>query len=552
MQPSVDSYSVQRRQMDVEDYIDILRRHRSWIAGPAFAGLVIAVMVAFFWQDTYVSDATIRIVPSAVPERYVATNVNLQVGQRIASMYQQVTTRSSLLSWINEFALYSRKKDRVVDDDLVEEMRRAIVLQTVSGMREPVEGRSLATAFRISFAYSNRYLAQKVVSAIVASLLNETIETRSKESELTTKFLQDKVDTAKKELDTIEGKVESYKRSFAGKLPDQLESNLTTLRTLDSQLAAANTSMSRATQEKLLLENQLRLYSDQLQAIKNAPLNSVETAAKNDKLNLLDRQILVAETNLAALQEKFKDTHPDVRSAQAQLAGFRQARDGLRKEEEKKAAVAVPKKKEPSVSSPEQMGAEAVIARLQSVIQAKDAEIEGWAKEQARLSKQIVQYQDRIDAIPGGAREYVQITRDYNLSKQKYEELMVKSNQSQMASDLETRKQGEGMEVLEPASLPQTPTEPNRWLIVTAGAGLGLGLGFFLAAGREMKDTSLKNLKDVRAYTGLPVLGSVPLVQSDFVVQRKRRLAWLAWSFACIVGFAMMLGSVYYHFTKGT
>jgi polysaccharide chain length determinant protein (PEP-CTERM system associated) len=538
--------------MDVEDYIDILRRHRSWIAGPAFAGLVIAVMVAFFWQDTYVSDATIRIVPSAVPERYVATNVNLQVGQRIASMYQQVTTRSSLLSWINEFALYSRKKDRVVDDDLVEEMRRAIVLQTVSGMREPVEGRSLATAFRISFAYSNRYLAQKVVSAIVASLLNETIETRSKESELTTKFLQDKVDTAKKELDTIEGKVESYKRSFAGKLPDQLESNLTTLRTLDSQLAAANTSMSRATQEKLLLENQLRLYSDQLQAIKNAPLNSVETAAKNDKLNLLDRQILVAETNLAALQEKFKDTHPDVRSAQAQLAGFRQARDGLRKEEEKKAAVAVPKKKEPSVSSPEQMGAEAVIARLQSVIQAKDAEIEGWAKEQARLSKQIVQYQDRIDAIPGGAREYVQITRDYNLSKQKYEELMVKSNQSQMASDLETRKQGEGMEVLEPASLPQTPTEPNRWLIVTAGAGLGLGLGFFLAAGREMKDTSLKNLKDVRAYTGLPVLGSVPLVQSDFVVQRKRRLAWLAWSFACIVGFAMMLGSVYYHFTKGT
>jgi hypothetical protein len=81
---------------------------------------------------------------------------------------------------------------------------------------------------------------------------------------------------------------------------------------------------------------------------------------------------------------------------------------------------------------------------------------------------------------------------------------------------------------------------------------LGLGLGFFVAAAREMKDTSLKNLKDVKAYTGLPVLGSVPLVQSDLVVQRKRRLAWLAWSFACIAGFAMMLGSVYYYFTKGT
>jgi sorbitol-specific phosphotransferase system component IIBC len=188
------------------------------------------------------------------------------------------------------------------------------------------------------------------------------------------------------------------------------------------------------------------------------------------------------------------------------------------------------------------------------MIQSKDAEIEGWAKEQARLSKQIKEYQERIDAIPGGERAYVQLTRDYNLSRAKYQELMVKSNQSEMATELEDRQQGVGMEVLEAASLPQTPTDPNRWIIVATGGGLGLGLGFFLAAGREMKDTSLKNLKDVRAYTGLPVLGSVPLVQSDFVAQRKRRMAWLAWSSTCILGFALMLGSVYYYFyiTKGT
>ena len=552
MQPSVDSYSVQRRQMDVEDYIDILRRHRSWIAGPAFAGLVIAVMVAFFWPDTYVSDATIRIVPPTVPERYVASNVNLQVGQRIASMYQSVTTRANLLGWINSLALYPRKKGRVADDDLVEEMRGAIGMGTAAGMREPMEGRGAATAFRISFSYSNKYVAQKVVSEIVDKLLSETTRVRSSESKLTNQFLLDKVKAAKEELDAIEAKVEIYKRSFAGKLPDQLQSNLATLQTLDTQFSSASTSMSRATQDKLSLENQLRLYNDQLQAVKSAPLSSAETAAKNDKLNLLERQIQLAETSLIALQEKYRDTHPDVRSAQVQLAGLRQVRDALLKEEEKKAAV--PKKKEPSVSSPEQMGAEAVISRLQSMIQSKDAEIEGWAKEQARLSKQIKDYQQRIDAIPGGERAYVQLTRDYNLARAKYQDLMVKSNQSEMATELEGRQQGEGMEVLEPASLPQTPTDPNRWIIVAAGSGLGLGLGFFLAAGREMKDTSLKNLKDVRAYTGLPVLGSVPLVQSDFVAQRKRRLAWLAWSSACILGFAMMLGSVYYHYylTKGT
>jgi uncharacterized protein involved in exopolysaccharide biosynthesis len=292
--------------------------------------------------------------------------------------------------------------------------------------------------------------------------------------------------------------------------------------------------------------------NDRLQAIKNAPVVSVETVAKNEKLILLERQVQMAEANLAALRERFRDTYPEVRNAQAQLEGLRQLRDGLLKEEEKKAAATVPKKKEPSVISPEQMRLEEELARLHSQIQSKDLEIEGGAKEQARLNKQIALYQDRIAAVPGGAREYVQIIRDYDLSKRKYEDLMVKSNQSAMATDLQTRQQGENMEILERASLPQSPAKPNRYLIVTAGFGLGLGLGVFVAAGREMKDTSLKNLKDVRAYTGLPVLGSVPLVQSDLVVQRKRRLAWLAWSFSCIVGFAMMLGSVYYYFTRGT
>jgi polysaccharide chain length determinant protein (PEP-CTERM system associated) len=552
MQPGVDSYSVQRRQMDVEDYIDILRRHRSWIAGPAFAGLVIAVMVAFFWPDTFVSDATIRIVPPTVPERYVASNVNLQVGQRIASMYQSVTTRANLLGWINSLALYPRKKGRVADDDLVEEMRRAISMGVLAGMREPLEGRNSATAFRISFSYNDRYVAQNVVSKIVDKLLSETTQVLSSESKQTNDFLKDKVKAAKDDLDAIEAKVETYKRSFAGKLPDQLQSNLATLQTLDTQFSSASTSLSRASQDKLSLENQLRLLNDQLQSVKTASLTSAESAAKNDKLNLVERQIQSAETNLIALQEKYRDTHPDVRSAQAQLAGLRQVRDALLKEEEQKPPA--PKKKESSVLTSEQLGAEAAISRLQSMIQSKEAEIEGWAKEQARLSKQINDYQQRIDAIPGGERAYVQLTRDYNLAKAQYQDLVVKSNQSQMATELEGRQQGEGMEVLEPASLPQTPTEPNRWVIVAAGCVLGLGLGIFLAVGREMRDTSLKNLKDVRAYTGLPILGSVPLVQSDFVAQRKRRLAWLAWSSACILGFAMMLGSVYYHYylTKGT
>ncbi len=69
--------SVSRRPLDVEDYIDMLRRHRSWIIGPMFAGLVVAVVVAFLWPDTYDSQAILRITPQLVPQQLVPSTVSL-------------------------------------------------------------------------------------------------------------------------------------------------------------------------------------------------------------------------------------------------------------------------------------------------------------------------------------------------------------------------------------------------------------------------------------------------------------------------------------------
>ena len=104
---------------------------------------------------------------------------------------------------------------------------------------------------------------------------------------------------------------------------------------------------------------------------------------------------------------------------------------------------------------------------------------------------------------------------------------------------------------LDPPSLPQTPTEPKRALIVSIGTGIGLILGLVLAGAREMKDTALKNLKDVRAYTQLPLLGSIPLLENDLVVRRRKRLTWLAWSTAGLVGAIIITSSVvYYYATK--
>ena len=87
-------------------------------------------------------------------------------------------------------------------------------------------------------------------------------------------------------------------------------------------------------------------------------------------------------------------------------------------------------------------------------------------------------------------------------------------------------------------------------LIVGAGAAIAFILGLALAGVQEAKDTSLKNLKDVRAYTNLPVLSSIPLLENTLLVRRKRRIAYLGWSAAIIVGMLAISASLYYHYTS--
>ena len=139
---------------------------------------------------------------------------------------------------------------------------------------------------------------------------------------------------------------------------------------------------------------------------------------------------------------------------------------------------------------------------------------------------------------------------EFALAKQAYEEAVKKHESALTSKSIEDQKAGENLEVLDAASLPEVAAEPNRPVWAGVGSLGGLVIGLMLAAAKEVKDTSLKNLKDVRAYTNLPVLSSIPLLENALLVRRKRRLVWLAWSSAVIVGCMLMSISVYYHMTN--
>ena len=558
MQPLQDPFAIQRRALDMEDYIDVIRRHRAWMLGPIFAALVISVVVAFLWPDTYVSSAMIRVIPSQVSERMAPQVINAEMSQRVSSMANEILSRTALTNIINSLQLYPRDRKRLPNEDVVEMMRRDIKIGAVGLLAQQQNER--VNAFRISFSYSERIQAQKVCQELVSKFIDANLRTQQTQMTSADDFFKEQLDTRKKRLEEIDQRLTSFRVQNQGRLPEQVSSNVSALQAMENRMGNLNSSIQRASQDKMLFESRLSILKDQLRQSSQPQTQQSEQREQrervtSDRLAATERDILMAETNLAALLEQYKENHPDVGRRRSELAVLKRRRDIIASEDEAKKTAPVVAEKPRGLSNiqvREVREIEAQIASTQSMIEAKRVEMENAQRDYNVASGQARGLQSQISAMPVGEAKYDELLRERALAKEQYDETSKKSDISTTQVQLTNRKQSETLELLDPANIPQQPTEPNRYMIVGAGVAIGALVGMFIVAAREMKDTTLKSLKDVRAYTQLTVLGSVPLLENDLVVRRRRRLTWLAWSTACLAGILVMAGSVVFYFANRT
>ncbi len=536
----LERYSIPRRALDFEDYLDVLRRNVLWVVGPAFLGLVVTTVAAFLMKDAFVSTALLRVVPPQIPETMIKIVNVTPLVDRINAMAERIESRNTLAQIIATNGLYKDDLKREPLADVISDMQHAIHI-TASGSITS-SGRT-APAFQLTFTYKDRHLAQQVCAELTNRFINLNLEEKGDIENNVTAVMKDEFDAAKKNLDQLEQKVTDFRIRNNGRLPDQMPENVQQMNGLEARITAINSSQSRVSQEKMILDSQLSIAKDRLAAIREV---TPETVIRSEKIENLDRQINTLETNIAVMKEHWTDSYPDLEAARAELSQLRHQREDALKQDKVR-----PVETRAAGPSKEKMEAIADVERLQAALRAKDAEAQSLSKEAGQAESEMRSYQARIEGLPVGEREYAEITRDRDLARDRYQDLQSKLSASQMSTRAEGRKLGETLEVIDQASLPETPTEPKRQFIIPAGLGAGIALGVVLVAIREIKDTSLKNLKDARMYTQLSILGSVPLLENDLVVQRRKQMMWVGWATATLLGIAVMGVSVaHYYLSK--
>jgi polysaccharide chain length determinant protein (PEP-CTERM system associated) len=496
---------------------------------PLLAGWLAVWAVSWVLPSRYRSSTQILVEQPTMPKDYVTPNVNDDLQDRLQSITQQILSRTRLSHIIDQLNLYPEAKGKIGDDEKVDQMRKDIEIELVrNGQNNSV------SAFTVSFLAGDPRTAQRVTSELTNLFISENLEVRQKQSEDTTRFLQDQLETARKSLSDQEEKIRQFKGQHVGELPTQLSSNLQILAGLQSQLQAEEDALNTAKQQRVYLETLVNQYRNMQGPSKSsasgAPIGLAAIDAELDKL----------KAQLADLSSRYTDRHPDVRKVKDQIAREEKTRDQIIAGMQAKPAIgdtdATPEPTDPR-------GDPSPVAQLQGQLHANKLEIANREHSTAELKAKITDYQSRLNSEPVREQQLSDLTRGYDQSKANYDELLKKRNESAMATSMELLQQGERFRVLDPPSLPAKPAFPNRLKFCGIGLGVGLVLGFIVVGMFEIVDDRIYEEIELQELLPVPVMSEIPAMASVADLEKERRRVIVGWATAAAVSFTILLGS---------
>jgi polysaccharide chain length determinant protein (PEP-CTERM system associated) len=478
------------RTFTPEDYWVMFRRRWVLILTLTIVGGPLAYGISRFLPNRYKSQTLVLVEQQTVPSDFVKPVETSDISQRLGSMQQQILSRTRLEPVIRQFGLFSEEINQVPMDALVERLRKAIEVSPVLPM---VETRANdLPGFYVSVTLDNPRIAQRICSTVTSMFIEENLRLRQRHSEDTTQFLTQQLTDAKSKLDQQDAKLAAFKSRYMGSLPDEEKTNLGLLAGSITQLDATTQALSRAQEDKGFAEAML---TQQIAAWKES------SAGRNPET--LEDQLQAMEAQLADLQAKYRDGHPDVVKVKNSIAAIQKK---IAENENHEKVTSSERKRVSSVEPTQVTQLRAQIHMFQQVIAEK-------LREQEDIKRQIKIYQQRAESSPAIEQNYKELTRDYQTALDFYNELLKKRDQAAMASDLERRQQGEQFRVLDPANLPESPSFPNRRLFALGGFAGGLALGLSIAFLLESRDTSLRTESDVELVLHSAVLAMIPRIE---------------------------------------
>jgi succinoglycan biosynthesis transport protein ExoP len=483
------------RLSGIHDYLEIGLRRKWYIIVP----LVVSILVSFglyrYLPKVYSATALILVQPQSIPENYVRPTITDTVSNRLDTIAQQIMSRTLLENVIQQFNLYGDLRKKVSREEVVETMRKAIQVK-IEKVGEENKQRT-RNIFTISFQGEEPTIVMMVTNKLASMVIEENLKVRELQAGGASEFINVELSTMEDRLKSKEHDIRMFKERSIGELPQQLDANLRILEQLQQQLRTTSEKIKAAEDRSIIFRSQM----EQLKKLE--PRENPQSISEDPSVTQLE----TLKRELASMQTRLKEAHPDVIDLKKKVAELESQVEGRAKEGRPDRKGTVVRNLSPPRldSDTERLYREAKEQYENAVLEVKRLN-----REENDLKKQIGLYQRRIENTPKREQELVLLTRDYDMLKANYQSLLDKNLQAEMAENLERKQKGEQFIILDPAIRPEKPIKPNGKKILLMGGFLGIMLGIGLTFLRESLDQSFRTVPVVEGNLGIPVVAALP------------------------------------------
>lgn len=379
----------------------------------------------------------------------------------------------------------------------------------LSGLKVEAAGKN---HIRISFRDKDANKAYVVASAVTNVFIRDSARAKREESGEAFTFIDNQVRTYKEQLQSAEDRLKEFKTKNPSSSEDSIARRITELRTATETLTL-DLQVARARRDELRQQ-----ISHEGQFIAQSYKADVYRTAMNQ-----------AQSKLDTLRLSYQETYPDIVALKQQIEDLRRSISQAENEPSSPAdrggstANPVYQKLKTDLSDAE-VNVKTLELKLESSKRMLESEISN--------TKDNAEYQAQL----------AELSRDYNVTKQIYEDMLERKEKARMSVALDVQGQGLNYRIQEPATYPTSPVGLRFIHFFLAAPLLGALVPLALLVVYIQLDPRMRFVDRVQTMLpqNVPVLMVVPHMSTPL----ERRMNRSEWNYLAVFAAVVMAAYV--------
>jgi polysaccharide chain length determinant protein (PEP-CTERM system associated) len=461
----------------------------------AWAACAIGWLVVYILPDRFEAHARVNVdTRTALRAQLENIAVNQNVEMQLNLVRQQLLGRANLDKVASKVGLDKNVVTPQQRDAMLTELSSNILLTLEPAtVRDP---RIPNTLYRISYSDSDRNIALRVVDVLLNSFVEDTMGSEQSGTASAERFLREQIADYDRRLADAEGRLAEFKKRNFGLVPGEQGDHFSRLSTETQEVNRLEAAIGIATSRRNELQRQLR---GETPFVVTPGAGSGVAAAGGETPQDTASRLQETQARLDDMLLRFTEKHPDVMAAREVLAQL---------QERQKREIEALRRGDPSAVALSGASSNPLYQNIQTQLNAVDVELAALRVELANHQRNASSLRALVDTAPEVEAEYARLTRDYDVTRTQYNELLARLERARISGDAE-QTGIVAFNVVDPPTAAFQPTFPNRPLLLTGVLLMSLGLGGGIAYLMHMMRPVFSSERALAELTGLPVLGSV-------------------------------------------